>query len=98
MTTTEPQPRYSGTEEADTTSIERYLRENYTENGEPISRERCSELLREHDSDEIDKGIRIFRSHASYLGDKVAEAAGLTEIPSDDETLWDYDVEEEDDE
>lgn len=67
---------YQGQEDATPDRVRRYLKENYTDpDGTPLSDARLTELLTDH-HDTLQRGVDQL-SHAYYVGDAIAEAAGL---------------------
>ncbi len=67
---------YQGQEDATRDRVRRYLKENYSDpDGTPLSDARLTELLTD-DSSIVEFGIDHL-SHAYYVGDQIAEAAGL---------------------
>lgn len=70
--------RYEGNENATRVNVRRYLASNYYEDNEPLSEVRLTALMTEH-ANWIDQGIAI-RSHAYYVGDRIAELSGLSEF------------------
>jgi len=75
---------YQGNEDATHDRVRRYLKENYTDpDGTPLSDARLTELLTDH-HDTLQRGIDQL-SHAHYVGDAIAESAGL-DWAGDDES------------
>jgi hypothetical protein len=75
---------YQGQEDATRDRVRRYLTENYSDpDGTPLSAARLTELLTDHSS-VVELGIDQL-SHAYYVGDKIAEAAGLAWVGDDGE-------------
>ncbi|MEU1811037.1 hypothetical protein [Micromonospora aurantiaca (nom. illeg.)] len=75
---------YLGQENATPDRVRRFLTENYTEpDGAPLSDARLTELLTDHHGI-VERGIRLL-SYAYYVGDKIAEAAGLNWAGDDSE-------------
>jgi hypothetical protein len=73
---------YQGQEDATRDRVRRYLKENYSDpDGTPLSAARLTELLTDHSS-VVELGIDHL-SHAYYVGDQVAEAAGLDWVGDD---------------
>ena len=73
---------YQGQEDATRDRVRRYLKENCTDpDGTPPSAARLTELLTDHSSI-VELGIDHL-SHAYYVGDKIAEAAGLDWVGED---------------
>jgi hypothetical protein len=67
---------YCGQENATRDRVRRYLKANYSEtDGTPLSDARLTELLTDHDGI-VQQGIDML-SHAYYVGDQIAETAGL---------------------
>ena len=67
---------YHGQENATHDLVRRYLKENYSDpDGTPLSDARLTELLTDH-AGIVERGVEQL-SHAYYVGDKIAEAAGL---------------------
>ena len=67
---------YQGQENATRDRVRRYLKENYRDpDGTALSDARLTELLTDHASI-LQRGIDRL-SHASFVGDQIAEAAGL---------------------
>jgi hypothetical protein len=67
---------YRGLENATRERVRRYLKENYREpDGSALSDARLTELLTDYASI-VDRGVEML-SYANYVGDRVAEAAGL---------------------
>ncbi len=67
---------YPGQENATRDRVCRYLKENYSDpDGTPLSDARLTELLTDHASI-VERGVEQL-SYAYYVGDQVAEAAGL---------------------
>jgi hypothetical protein len=67
---------YQGQQNATRDRVRRYLKENYHDpHGTPLSDARLTELLTEHASI-LQRGVDQL-SHAHYVGDQIAEAAGL---------------------
>jgi len=67
---------YQGQENATRDRVRRYLKENYRDpDGTALSDARLTELLTDHASI-LQHGIDQL-SHASFVGDQIAEAAGL---------------------
>jgi len=67
---------YQGQENATRDRVRRYLKENYRDpDGTALSDARLTELLTDHASI-LQRGIDQL-SHASFVGDQIAEAAGL---------------------
>jgi hypothetical protein len=65
---------YQGQEDATPDRVRRYLKENYTDPDGPLSDARITELLTDH-HDTLQRGIDQL-SHAYYVGDAIADAAG----------------------
>lgn len=75
---------YNGNEEATRERVRRYLKANYVDTDDtPLSDARLTELLAEH-HETLTRGIG-YRSHASYVGDQIAEAVGLDWAGDDQE-------------
>jgi hypothetical protein len=75
---------YQGQEDATRDRVRRYLKENYSDpDGTPLSAARLTELLTDHSS-VVELGIDHL-SHAYYVGDQIAEAAGLDWVGDDGE-------------
>jgi hypothetical protein len=73
---------YQGQEDATRDRVCRYLKENYgTPDGRPLCAARLTELLADHRSI-VELGIDHL-SYAYYVGDKIAEAAGLDWVGDD---------------
>jgi hypothetical protein len=73
---------YQGQEDATRDRVRRYLKENYSDSdGTPLSPARLTELLTDHSS-VVELGIDHL-SHAYYVGDQIAEAAGLDWVGDD---------------
>jgi hypothetical protein len=67
---------YHGQDNATPDRVRRYLKENYSDpDGTPLSDARLTELLTDHASI-VERGIDHL-SYAYYVGDQIAEAAGL---------------------
>ena len=67
---------YQGQENATRDRVRRYLKENYRDpHGTALSDARLTELLTDHASI-LQRGIDQL-SHASFVGDQIAETAGL---------------------
>ncbi len=67
---------YQGQENATRDRVRRYLKENYHDpDGTALSDARLTELLTDHASI-LQRGIDQL-SHAYFVGDQIAEAAGL---------------------
>jgi hypothetical protein len=76
---------YHGQENATQDLVRRYLKENYRDpDGTPLSDARLTELLADHASI-VERGVQQL-SYAYYVGDKVAEAAGLDWSGDDNDT------------
>ena len=68
---------YHGGEDASHDRVRRYLKANYTDaDGTRLSDARLTELLTDH-SAIVDRGLAD-RASAFYVGDQLAEAAGLS--------------------
>lgn len=75
---------YHGNEDATRDRVRRYLKENYVDTDDTLlSDARITELLAGH-NETLTRGIE-YRSHASYVGDQVAEAVGLDWAGDDEE-------------
>lgn len=75
---------YEGDENATPELVRRYLRENYADaDGSPLSEAQLTKLLVDHRRS-VERGVAML-SHASYVGDQIAEAAGLEWTGDDDE-------------
>lgn len=75
---------YQGNEDATRDRVRRYLKENYTDtDGAALSDARLTELLTDH-AEVLSTGISHL-SHAAYVGDQIATAAGL-QWTGDDES------------
>ena len=75
---------YDGNEDATRERVRRYLKENYVDTDDtPLSDARLTELLADH-NETLTQGIE-YLSHASYVGDQIAEAVGLDWAGDDEE-------------
>jgi hypothetical protein len=76
---------YQGQEGATPDRVRRYLKENYTDpDGTPLSDARLTELLTDHHGT-VQRGVDLL-SNADYVGDAIADAAGLDWAGDDDES------------
>jgi hypothetical protein len=76
---------YHGQENATRDRVRRYLKENYRDpDGTQLSDARLTELLTDH-AGIVERGVEQL-SYAYYVGDKVAEAAGLDWSGDDNDT------------
>jgi hypothetical protein len=75
--------RDPGNDTASADTVTDYLLDNYTEpDGTPLTRSRAAQVITEH-GEYLRAGARL-HSFASYVGDKIADDAGLTALPDDD--------------
>jgi hypothetical protein len=77
--------RYDGSEPASVTTVLRYLRENYTMPDDTVIGDVQGLMLMRDQADEMEKAVKVFGSHAYYVGDKIAVAHDLKELPPEDD-------------
>lgn len=82
-----PSKRYLGSEPCTFPGqVVDYLAQNYADaEGKPMPREVAREIADAH-AEQIQRGIRVFRSNVYYLGDEaMKDVSGWTGIPEPDE-------------
>jgi hypothetical protein len=77
--------RFDGGIEANTDTVVRYLQDNYTERGATIERRRAVELCQGDAARQFLATGEALRSHAYFVGNEIADDAGLDFIPYDDD-------------
>jgi hypothetical protein len=78
--------RSKGDSPATTAGIIDYLVDNYTDLGQPIAREQAQALvMSESEREFVQRSIVVMGSYSYYVGDQIAERAGLQEIPMEDD-------------